>query len=233
MRLPDTMPMSQVSPPMSVPASRVTVGKIALRGERGQRARARRRSRLISPPSWSSARRAIASTASVMAATPPASRRRGRPRFRDAWPPLRPPLRRVRPEGPGLPSACVRSVVARRWRGTCPPCRGQRRNACRQFAGDAAVQGRRPLPGSETTVGWPASVCSRIASVSGRLPSQGVPYCSAMRRPPPSPKMCSAWPHCEQMWMAMFSTTPRMGTSTFWNMRRPLRASSSATSWAW
>ena len=86
------------------------------------------------------------------------------------------------------------------------------------------------LPGSETTVGWPASVCSRIASVSGRLPSQGVSYCSAMRRPPPSPKMCSAWPHCEQMWMAMFSTTPRMGTSTFWNMRRPLRASSSATS---
>ena len=40
-RLPDTMPMSQVSPPMSVPASRVTVGKIALRGERGQRGVAR------------------------------------------------------------------------------------------------------------------------------------------------------------------------------------------------
>ncbi|CFU08527.1 Uncharacterised protein [Bordetella pertussis] len=28
----------------------------------------------------------------------------------------------------------------------------------------------------------------------------------------------------------MFSTTPRMGTCTFWNMRRPLRASSSAMS---
>ena len=51
-----------------------------------------------------------------------------------------------------------------------------------------------------------------------------------MRSPPPSPKMCSAWPQFEQMWIAMFSTMPRIGTPTFSNILRPLRASISAMS---
>ncbi len=42
--------------------------------------------------------------------------------------------------------------------------------------------------------------------------------------------MCSAWPHWVQMCTAMFSTTPRIGTPTFSNIFRPLRASSSAMS---
>ena len=51
-----------------------------------------------------------------------------------------------------------------------------------------------------------------------------------MRLPPPSPKMCSSWPQLEQMWMDMFSTIPRIGTSTFSNILKPLRASSRAMS---
>ena len=42
--------------------------------------------------------------------------------------------------------------------------------------------------------------------------------------------MCSACPHFEQMWIAMFSTTPRIGMPTFSNILRPLRASMRAMS---
>ena len=40
----------------------------------------------------------------------------------------------------------------------------------------------------------------------------------AMRSPPPLPKICSSWPHFEQMCVAMFSTMPSTGTSTFSNI---------------
>ena len=42
--------------------------------------------------------------------------------------------------------------------------------------------------------------------------------------------MCSACPQLEQMWIAMFSTMPRMGMPTFSNILRPLRASMRAMS---
>ena len=51
-----------------------------------------------------------------------------------------------------------------------------------------------------------------------------------MRLAPPSPKMCSTSPQCGQMKTDMFSMMPRMGTFTFWNMRRPFLASMSAMS---
>jgi hypothetical protein len=66
---------------------------------------------------------------------------------------------------------------------------------------------------------------------SGSSPSNCTPYCAAMRAPPPLPKMCSTWPHWLQTCTLMFSTTPSTRTSTFSNILRPLRASSSAMSW--
>ncbi len=51
-----------------------------------------------------------------------------------------------------------------------------------------------------------------------------------MRAPPPLPKIGSSWPQLEHTWVLMFSTMPSTGTLTFWNIRRPLRASSSAMS---
>ena len=51
-----------------------------------------------------------------------------------------------------------------------------------------------------------------------------------MRLAPPSPKMWCCSPHFGQMKTDMFSTIPRIGTFTFWNMRRPFFASMSAMS---
>jgi hypothetical protein len=84
--------------------------------------------------------------------------------------------------------------------------------------------------GAETTVGAPESACSRMLMSSGREPSNSTPYCSAIRWPPPAPKICSTWPQLEQVCNAMFSTMPSTGTSTFSNIRSALRASSSAMS---
>ena len=86
------------------------------------------------------------------------------------------------------------------------------------------------LSGSATTVGRPLSICSRMRMSSGNSASRSTPYCCAMRRPPPAPKMCSSWPQFEQTCVLMFSTMPSTGTSTFWNIRSPFRASSSAMS---
>src|SRR5690606_22821860 len=59
--------------------------------------------------------------------------------------------------------------------------------------------------GCALTIGLPASPCSRIASSSGRLPSNGTPYASAIAWPPPLPNTCSAWPQLLHTWTAMFS----------------------------
>ena len=40
--------------------------------------------------------------------------------------------------------------------------------------------------------------------------------------PPPAPKICSSWPQFEHTWVAMFSTMPSTGTSTFWNIFKRL-----------
>src|SRR5665647_3590420 len=53
-------------------------------------------------------------------------------------------------------------------------------------------------------------------------------YSAAMRWPPPSPKMCSAWPHWLHTCTAMFSTMPRIGTPTFSNILMPFLASRNA-----
>ena len=57
---------------------------------------------------------------------------------------------------------------------------------------------------------------------SGSAPSSATPYCSAMRAPPPLPKMGSSWPHFEQTCVPMFSTMPSTGTPTFWNILQSL-----------
>ena len=56
------------------------------------------------------------------------------------------------------------------------------------------MRARAVLSGSATTVGRPPSACSRMRMSSGSSASSSTPYCSAMRRPPPAPKMCSSWP---------------------------------------
>ena len=57
-----------------------------------------------------------------------------------------------------------------------------------------------------------------------------MPSSAAIFLPPSAPKMCSTWPQLSHTCTAMFSTTPRIGTPTFWNMLMPLRASIRAMS---
>ena len=64
----------------------------------------------------------------------------------------------------------------------------------------------------------------------GSEPSTSTPKSAAIFCAPPWPKMCSAWPHRLQTWIAMFSTRPTIGTPTFSNILKPLRASISAMS---
>ena len=75
-----------------------------------------------------------------------------------------------------------------------------------------------------------AARLGRIFASSGSSPSSVTPYCSAMRWPPPAPKMCSTCPQFEQTWRLMFSTMPSTGSDTFSNILSPLSASARAMS---
>jgi len=80
-----------------------------------------------------------------------------------------------------------------------------------------------------TTVGRPASVSSRMRMSSGSAPSSDTRTAppSALRRRRRKSLLVAA---LRADVGAHFSTTPSTGMETFWNMRRPLRASSSAMS---
>mmetsp|Transcript_12601 Transcript_12601/g.20036 ORF Transcript_12601/g.20036 Transcript_12601/m.20036 type:complete len:259 (+) Transcript_12601:508-1284(+) len=84
--------------------------------------------------------------------------------------------------------------------------------------------------GLDTTIGAPPSAATRMSSASGISAKSGTPSFSASAATPPCPKMCSSWPHLEQIWVLMFSTIPTIGVPSFSNMLMPLRASSSAMS---
>src|SRR5690606_11507281 len=108
--------------------------------------------------------------------------------------------------------------------------RGSLPSSATMFGATSRLAAAAAESGSATTTGGPASPCSRMARSSGSEPSRCTPYWAAMRAPPPSPKTCWAWPQWLHTWTAMFSTRPRTATSTFSNMRRPLRASRVAMS---
>src|SRR6185437_8210057 len=84
--------------------------------------------------------------------------------------------------------------------------------------------------GSATATGVPVSESSRIFGPAGFRPGRGAASAAAVSRAPPWPKMGCAWPQFSQTNIDMFSTIPRMGTFTFWNMTMALRASIRAMS---
>ena len=63
-----------------------------------------------------------------------------------------------------------------------------------------------------------------FSASKGIEPKKGTPSSCPMRSPPPDRNtsvVLSQWGHTNPL---MFSTIPRIGTLTFWNMRNPRRA---------